>query len=392
MKDPITTADLRRLAEVDADPAITIEMPTYQAGKEVRQNAVRFGNLLERAEEECRRRGMSAAEIKARFAELRRWEGDDNWWQHQGPGLTVLVSEDVTERYRLPVEVPEIVTAGPHFYLRSLVEAVQGNMWFYLLAVSQNQVRLFEGTERSMRRLEPDELPSDLRSALNIDEWVESLQWHTSQPVGVAGDAVYHGQGGSGAENKKRDELKLYFQKIDDALQQYFHNERVPLVFAGVDYLFPIFREACHYNGLLDQPITGSPDDATAEQLLERAKPIIAGEQQRSHQQIIERYHNAVSEDKASTDVRAIIQAAQSGLVDQLLLAREASQWGVPSEGNELFTPAEPSTENAREWINEAVVETVRTGGEVRSIPVELIPGEAAVAAVLRAPAASQKS
>ena len=40
-----------------------------------------------------------------------------------------------------------------------------------------------------------------------------------------------------------------------------------PLVLAGVDYLFPIYREANTYPHLLDKGITGSPEELTIKDL-----------------------------------------------------------------------------------------------------------------------------
>jgi hypothetical protein len=145
MMDAFTRQHLRRLAEATAEPAVSIYIPSIRAGREVQQNAIRFKNLLKRAATQLTDQGAYAGELRKRFSEVGKLEADEEWWQYQSDCLAVFLAADRQELYRLPIQVNERVVIGPRFHVTPLIPLVQTEGRFYVLAVSQNAVRLLEG-------------------------------------------------------------------------------------------------------------------------------------------------------------------------------------------------------------------------------------------------------
>lgn len=383
--DRFTRDDLKRLTSVDADAAVSLFMPTYRAGREVRQNAIRFKNLGKRVEEQLASRGVAEDRrdsLSAKFASL---EQDDSWWQHQSDGLALFYSNDDLETYRVPLDLDELVVVGPRIHLRPMVRMLQADGPFYLLAVSQNRVRLLSGTQYSIAELDVDALPADLRSALNIDEYVSSLQQHTGSYADDAGSALlFHGHGGAGMEVQKKDEIKQFFHRIDDALNSYFGQENIPLVFAGVDYLFPIFREASSYAHLLAEPVEGNPDDLTPEQLHPRAWSVIEPRFEKSRAEAIERYGDAVGAGLSASKLSEVLRAARQGAIDTLILAEGEQYWGRVDEETWTTEDASRDDPEAEELLNYAAVHTLAAGGQVFSASRHAMPDKLTTAAILR--------
>src|SRR5690606_27658182 len=145
---------------------------------------------------------------------------------------------------------------------------------FYVLAVSQKSCRLLSGSRDTVQELDEANLPGDLRSALGW--WRESeLNFHSMQarPQSRGGDdtAMYHGH----EEETHEADLAAYFRKIDAGVTEALEGERAPLVFAGVEYLFPIYERVNAYRGLCEQAVRGNPDEASAAQLHDRAWEIV---------------------------------------------------------------------------------------------------------------------
>lgn len=383
--DRFTREDLKRLTDVDTEAAVSLYMPTYRAGREVRQNAIRFKNLAKRVEKQLASHGVSEDRRNALSGELANLEQDDSWWQHQSDGLALFYADDSLETYRLPLEVEETVVVGPRIHLRPMVRMLQTDGPFYLLAVSQNRVRLLSGTQYSIAELDVDSLPSDLRSALNIDEYVSSLQQHTGSYADEAGSALlFHGHGGAGMEVQKKDEIKQFFHRIDDALNSYFGQERTPLVFAGVDYLFPIFREASSYNELVDEPVEGNPDDMSPEQLHPKAWSVVEPRFDKQRQEAIQRYGDAIGADLAASKLPQVLRAARQGAVDTLILAEGEQYWGKVDESNWTTEDASREDPEAEELLNYAAVHTLAAGGQVFSASRHAMPDGLTAAAILR--------
>ena len=62
-----------------------------------------------------------------------------------------------------------------------------------------------------------------------------------------------------GVTDDTKENLLKYFRLIDRGLHDLFEDERAPLVLAGVEYLFPIYREANTYPRLIEEGIPGNP-------------------------------------------------------------------------------------------------------------------------------------
>jgi len=160
-------------------------------------------------------------------------------------------SPDRFRTYWLPCHFEEQVIVTSHFYLKPLLPFLAGDGRFYLLALSQNDIRLLEGTHYSISEVAlPEAVPHSQASAMQYDESTNELRYPSSSSgasVGKGGRraTIFHGQG-VGTDNEKMRILR-YFQQIDRGLQALLRDETAPLLLAGVAYLFPIYREANTY-------------------------------------------------------------------------------------------------------------------------------------------------
>jgi hypothetical protein len=221
-------------------------MPTHRTGgPETREDATRFANLVRRTADELKARDVAALKRQEIVRSLEELKHDSVFWQNQGDGLAIFFDGNDRQLYRLPLNFRERTVVSSRFHIRPLLPLFQGGGRFYILAVSQNSVRLFQGSRYAVTEIRDERLPKNLREALNIDEYVQSLQFNSMRGAslgnGTRGGAAFHGQGGSNLDVRKSDEILPYFRRIDDALQELFGAERSPLVFAGVEYLFPLF-------------------------------------------------------------------------------------------------------------------------------------------------------
>jgi len=391
--DEFTRDDLRRLVQAQDGPVVSIYMPTVRAGREVNQNVIRFKNLIKDATRKVEAQLAGHSAIQKRLNDARRLQSDDEWWQHQSDGLALFFSADRFDCFRLPLQFEEMAHVRDRFHVRPLIRLLQGDGRFYLLAASQNRVRLFRGSHFSIDELDPANLPADLRSALNIDEYTDSLQHH-SVPWSVSGagadaggGAVFHGQGGADPDVKKKDEIMRFFQRINAALQNYFGGAYAPLVFAGVEYLFPIFRETCHYNHhLIEEPLTGNPDDLSAAELHRRAWQVVEPRFLSERDAALKELEKLRGGERATLQLEQVILAARQGAVDKLLLASDRQQWGIVDEKSNAVTELTGSGDGAEELLNYAACHTLTNSGTVYAMPAERMPDGKLLAATLRHP------
>lgn len=384
----LSIEELKILVEQPIRLCVSLYMPTFKVAQETRQNPIRFKNLIKQAEaylqEEYQLGRTDALEILQPAIDL----DTENFWQHQEEGLAIFVAENFFRYYCLPLNFEELVIVGDRFHLKPLMPLLTGDGAFYLLALSQKEVRLFEGTRHSIREIEMENVPHNMTEALRYDEPENSLQNRistsrggTNNPVPQAG--AYHGQGSPDTDDNRRNILQFFLQ-LDRGVQEHISNKQAPLVLMGVDYLLPIYREANTYEHLVEKGITGSPKTLDPEELHAQAWPIVEPHFTQNQQEAIEHYQELVGVGQASSNLKEVVSAAYYGRVAQLFVAVGQQQWGsFDPQADQLQIHVQPQSGD-EDLLDSAAVQTVLNGGTVYAVEPEKIPEGASLAAVFR--------
>jgi hypothetical protein len=260
---------------------------------------------------------------------------DSGFWRRQSDGLALFVAADTFQTYRLPLPFSELVVIADRFHVKPLLPFFASDGHFYILALSQNQVRLLEGTRHTVDEVALEELPQSLADALQFERFERHLQFHTGASASGAGEraAVFHGHDPSD-ETKGR--ILRWFHKINAELPDLLGTEQAPMVLAGVEYLLPLYREANKYPHLLEKGILGNPERLKPEELHARAwemvKPVFA---QGRLKKRLRTFSQLAGTERATIDVAQAVPAAHHGRVELLFTAVDVEIWGT-------FDPADP--------------------------------------------------
>lgn len=362
----------------DSSVAVSMLAPTIRSGKERRQNEIRLKNLISEAETKLLRMGdVAAAEL---LAPARDILGDSDALRHPQDGVAIYLAPEFSLIETVPFELPERIDIGRRFHITPLLPAILDDTGFHLLVVSSNEVRLFAGNRFKLLEETPDTLPTDLRSALRIDEFVSSLQQHSLS--GGDGGAMFHGQGGSDPDVRKRDELLEYFYRLDKAVDEFLTPESGPLVFAGVDYLFPLYRQANSVEQLFGEPLTGNFDGVDAEELHRQVWPLLEPHFSERDREPLTEFGMLRHQNLASDDLQEIIRAARSGRAENLFIGEGAAVPGRIDVSSGQVHCGE--FDDGEDLINYAALHVLRTGGEVRLISEDELPTDSPCAAIFR--------
>jgi hypothetical protein len=382
--DMLSKKELEELTGRPEGPCASIFLPTHRAGVETRQDPIRLKNLLGQAREMLVARGLRTTEVDRILEPAQGLLENELFWRHQGDGLALFLSPGVFHSYRLPLSFEELAIVTDRYHLKPLLPLLAGDGRFYVLALSQNEVRLLGASRYSADEVElGDDVPESLADALKLDDPEKQLQFHTgSSGGGGAGrSAVFHGHG---AEDDSKDDILRYFRKIDRGLRDVLKGQEAPLVVAGVDYLLAIYREANTYPGLVEEGMMGNPEELSVEELHERAWKIVGPHFSEARREATERYAELAGTGKTSTDPREVVLAAYYGRVDTLFVAYGVRRWGVFDPGTgEVDLHDEPEAGDG-DLLDFAAVQTVLNGGAAYLTDLEKMPGGADVGCVFR--------
>jgi hypothetical protein len=385
----ISREEIKALLEQPKQNSISIYMPTHPAGREVRQDPIRFKNLIKVAEARLIDAGLEEQDANALLERAHELDNPEFWQELGEHGLAIFISNDIFRYYSLPLEFDELVVVTDRFHIKPLLPILNGNGRFYLLTLSQKDVKFFEGTRYSINEIEAENLPKSLDEALQYDETAQEGQNRSGWSKGVTGTASaqpgqFHGQGSS--DRDKHQDILQFFHLIDKTLHEKLREETVPMILAGVDYLLPLYREANTYNHLIEEGITGNIQIEGLQELHAQAWPIIEPYFYKSQQETLERFNELFggNSDKASNNIEEIVSAAYYQRIDSLVVAVGQQQWGLfdpTSEAVYLHSDEETGDEDLLDF---AAVHTLLNGGTVFAVEPETVPYSTPVAAIFR--------
>lgn len=379
--DKFTKDDLKDLFEINQWPSISVYMPTQRAA-DTQQNSIRFKTLIQKSENTLSDyQYKDAAKL---LAPAKRLFNDIAFWNQRSDGLAMFLSPDFFKIYLLPHIFDELLVITRRFHLKPIIPVLSSNAHFYVLAVSQNRVRLLRCTLDSVEELESEAMPSSVHEFQNYDSDKKQLQFHTRIREGGSGNrpAMFHGQG-TGIDETK-DNLFRFFKEIDKGLQNQLKDETAPLVFAGVDHLFSLFKSKNSYQNLIDEAITGNPDELKPEELKNKAWKIVAPFFRHEEQEAANRYTNLRHTNSASWELNEIISSAYYGRVECLFVAKGVHSWGrFDPENNKVIVHVEKEPED-EDLLDLAAVHTIANGGQVFAVKPSEVPDKGPAAAVFR--------
>jgi hypothetical protein len=333
-------------------------------------------------EERLTAKGLRAPEVQELLKESRQLLQDRDFWQRQSDGLAVFFSADTLHYFRLPMAFKELAMISHRFHIKPLLPILAGDGLFYILALSQNQIRLLEGTRHTVDEIELEAVAQSLSEAFPEVSTEKQLQFHTGTSSGTGSRAaMFHGHDIS---SKGKDMILQWFRMIDRQLRNLLPDGPSPLILAGVDSLFPIYREANTYPHLLEGGIPGNPESLKPEELHGQAWALVEPVFKEAREESTARFRQLAGTGGTTSDVKEAVLASHHGRIDVLLVAVGVQVWGKfdpDKKSVHVHDLLEPGDEDL---LDLTAIQTLINGGMVYAVLPEEVPDQALLAAVLR--------
>jgi hypothetical protein len=301
------------------------------------------------------------------LAPARKLLEDSIFWRHQSDGLALFMSSDEFHLYQLPYHFSGLVVVTDRFHVKPLLPVLTDEAQFYVLAFSQKQVRLLQGSMYSVSEIDLEGVSTSLAETLDPTRNKNHLQYHTGAPSHGSGkrDAVYHGSGFGDEDHKKA--IQKFFAQVDRGVTELLKDNPGPLVLAGVDYLLPLYREVSKYPNLVGSGITGNFDVVAAEELhrlaWQQVEPLLTESRKKNWERFVEL--RETDSKLVSNEVRDVVQSALGGRVDSLFVASGVQHWGTVDFKSHEVEIHDGEQAGDCDLLDLAAVHTLTKGGSV---------------------------
>jgi hypothetical protein len=371
--------ELQELLRQNSELCVSLFMPTYRtSGSDRRQGPTQLENLLACAAEELLKRGLRRLDAESVLSAPRALAKDTSFWQNGlADGLAVFASREFFRAYKVPLPLAEKLFVDDRFHVTPLLPLYSGDTRFYILALSQNEVRLLEGNRHDVQELAPKGLPKNIVNAL---QKVEPMQSRAGNLHDDRHDQLGHGSG----QELVRQRLERYFRELDGNLLNLIGGDQAPLVLAGVERNVAIYRGVSSYKKIADGFIDANPELLSNKQLHAEALKIIEPYFRKQEEIARHQLEKLGGSDRVSTDPAEIVTAAQNGRIDSLFLKHGVELWGLFDRANNETRLHNVRENGDQELASLAAEQTFLNGGAVFFCDGDHTPRETPMTALLR--------
>jgi hypothetical protein len=379
--------DLRTLTEPRQPPCVSLYLPTHRAGrKETQEDPIRLKNAVAQAREQLAAAGYPRDTITELLQPAAALVTRRDFWLQRADGLALFLAPGLFQYYRVPLRLQDEVVVANHFSVRQLLPLFAEDGRYYILALSQKQVRFFEATRTGIQERDVPEMPKGIADLKQYAEAQRRLQAHTMNLTGTAPrtDIVFHGQGTIADKATYKADVAQYVNLVCKKLERYLDAQTAPLIVAAVEYEQAFYREANSYGHLLEEGILGNPDGLDDGQLHRVAWEIVEPHFAEARRSILSHFADFSNTAKTSDRIEEILPAACHGRVRALFLQMQAHAWGT-FDANTLSVEVHNSpAEGDVDLLDLATVCVLQNKGMVYALPRDQMPAESNVAALFR--------
>jgi hypothetical protein len=368
--DVPTLAELRALHQARADACVSIYVSTTPQTQNVKASRIAFKNLaqaglqqLDAATFDKRRRAQLEAELAA-------LADDDEFWAFQAHSLAVLATPDSVRTFRLATAISDRVEVSDRFHIKPLLRAVAFPQHAFVLALSENAVRLVEAFA--------DLPPSHVR--------IPDLPRSAADAVGRA--SVNNLTQGTRVANAEGETvlLRQYARRVDASLRPILAGRETPLILAATEPLGPIFRTICTYPALAEEGIATSSDHLSDRELAGAARPVLDRFYAAQVDAARDLFQTRLGQRRATTDIGEAARGATKGAVELLLIDIDHALPGTVDDVDGSISLASAPSIASYDVIDEIAGRAIVTGSRFLGVRRQDIPDGAPLAATLRYP------
>ncbi|WP_081211226.1 baeRF7 domain-containing protein [Salegentibacter sediminis] len=367
----ISEKEFQELAGFNDEVSVSIFIPTQRAGKDVleEKSKTHLKSLWKEIKIDLEKKEVSKDKIEKLDEPIQKLLSDKGFWRHQSDGLAIYIAEGFFRKYSLPLKFDSHYYINNEFYVKPLVPLFSGDGRFYLLSLQVEAVEFFEASKYGIAPVKIDDLtPSRLEDTVGYDYEEKTLQQKSG--ASSMGQQAMHGH--AGADRERKNEIFRFFRAIDQGLHSLLQEEKLPLLVACQDYLFPIYKEANTYTNLYPEAVTGNPKDTDMLGLHQRAWETIEPLFEKQKLDKLTQFQD--QNGKTAVSIHDILPAIHQGKVDTLFLDRDSDIWGTYNEDNMKVDIQEAQRNGNFSLMNWAARNVLKQGGNVFLVDEEQMP------------------
>lgn len=288
----------------NGETCISIILPTYTQGTEVRENSA----LVKKAVVEVSTMLQENEKEKLLKKKLEQLTSEIDY-KYPSQGLGLFLSESTQKIFNFHFPVKRLVDIGESFEIRDILFDVKESEPYGVLMLSRKEVRAYMGTGNKLAEVQEKSFPKKFHDSYEY-------------PRSALGSSKSFSLKGSEEKSVTKDNrMKTFFISVDHVLDNYFGDE-LPLIVIGSEENLALFRSLTKHARQIISYYPGNYDGAGPKKLAEIALEQLKGYHGYQAEQAIKGLENQISYGLAISGLQAIWRVANVGNVLTLLVEK----------------------------------------------------------------------
>ena len=362
-------SEIEQLIAYRGPACMSLYLPTTPVAQDAQADRMALKNLAKVGLDQLRAAEVDKRDLLPIEEEIDDLVEDDEFWRFQARSLAVFVTPEHIVTFRLPNALTAMVEVSDRFHLKPLLRSVTWPQAAYVLALSQNAVRLVEVSgDLPAATVKVEGMPTDAASAVG-----------KASILGRSPSGRIHGSEG------QKVRLRQYARQVDQALRGLIQGRETPLILAVNEPLDGIYRSVNTYPHLAAQGIRGNSDMLTDAELAATAREILDGLHRTELEALHALFEARSKAGRATNDIAQAARAATFGAIDTLLVDIDGVIPGTVGDDGSITLKDGPCAQSYG-VVDEIAGRAFTSGAWVLGVRRADIPGGASLAAILRYP------
>ena len=371
-----TRDETLRLASIREPGCVSIYVQTAPGPNGSDTARIEVQTRLRSAVELLEAAGTNVGIIESIGAAVEGLLAERDFWRRETNSLAIFVNGTTLSSFRLANRLLGLTAVSDRFAITPLLRAATFSHSAFVLALSQNAVRLIDVSPAlPASEVTVPDLPHDLKSTLALD---------------LTNDRETLAHLRTSDDPKVR--MLQFAQAVDRALRPIVADSDRPMILAAAEPLASIYRSVSSYSRLAESVIAGNPEERSAGELAASATPILDAAHAAELVAQTARFHESTSRGLSDDTLNGVSLAATSKAIDTLFVDIDHRIPGRVDELTGVITQNEAEDQSHYDVIDEIVRRALSSEAKIFAVRGTDVPGNGPVAAILRFPIGSQTS
>jgi Bacterial archaeo-eukaryotic release factor family 3 len=347
---------LKDLLKAKGETCVSIIIPTHPLSYERRGDKIELKKAVRDAKDELIRH-VTYEQFQTYEAVLEEWVKKVDYTRNL-EGLGMFVSPSVNVLFKFPFPVKEKIVVSNSFEIRDVAYTESFAAPYYVLVLSEKNVRLLRGSLDTLVEIEDENFP-------DVYEDDHEYQKPNRSSSYASQSTVQTYEGDKSVVVKMR--TGQFFRVIDKRLTTYLVDEKTPLIIVAPNEEIALFEHKSKHQKNITGKIKGNYTFLNESQLAELVFPEYVRYTKAQTLKLIRKYTESIGYNLGVEGVNDIWHAVKEGKGRKLVVEKDFTQEAYTQSGENrlLFKEPQGAHKVIRDVIDDIIETMMGKGGEV---------------------------